>query len=141
MFIKPLSYYIHNVRSRTFGRTVENSKSGRKKRRTTEYRCRRFQESSSASNNTRRFEKDSGELCIKDKQYQFYPQTSRKGQAWSKTKSVILSIPFFFIYNPQVLFTLIYIDSMFTDELISFNMVQLNSIFSNIQTFINTGVV
>ena len=51
-------------------------------------------------------------------------------KVWKEAKQVLGFIPLFFLYNPQVLYTFFYIDSLFMDELISINIIQLNHVYS-----------
>lgn len=65
-------------------------------------------------------------------------QSERGTKNTEKSINPLLS---FFLYNPQILFVILYIDSMFADEMIAYNMIQLNVIWNDIQTIINGGVV
>ena len=76
----------------------------------------------------------------KSKQCARRPKAQASAKISSKIQEGLNRLLFFFLYNPQILFTLIYIDTMFSDELMNFNIVQLQYLFDK-QTFINTGVV
>ena len=148
MFIYSITNNIINGISRkSFSRTtrisIEAKESSRAYDRIAEW-SRYFQVRSIYRKYSRRSLQSMLPLCSKSKQCTLGSRNfkaSKGKKAKERINSFLSPIIFFFIYNPQILFTLIYIDSMFTDELIAFNMIQLNSIFSNIQTFNNTGVV
>lgn len=133
-------YNGYNTRSQSNGRTTRESiedKACRGKNDRIEEYSWNIQARSKRSKWIRRSFQSMLSLCSKSKQCtgssrNFY--SKERAQA----KEGLRHLLYFFIYNPQIIFTLIYIDSMFIDELININILQLNNIFSNIQTFINS---
>ena len=94
-----------------------------------------YEERSVTMRNPRRFDKGDVSPSRQSK------QCTSSYQARTRISLLIKLIPLFIFYNPQLWTLLFIIDISFSDELIMINAIQLNSIISNIQMFINRGVV
>ena len=115
-------------------RSAVESKASRKETCRLGTNIQRSKERSIECRDTRRLGKDNGSIRSKSKQRTLYLEAQR-------IRVYLSLIPLFIFYNPQLWTLLFIIDASFTDELITFNIIQLNSIVSNIQMFINRGSV
>lgn len=93
------------------------------------------------SNFSRRIVSTLRRICLKGKQRKTDSRNYKEIQSWQKAKQVIGLIPFYLFFNPQLIYTLIYIDSLFMDELISINIIQLNHIYSMLHNPTNIELI